>query len=88
MYGLILLYHSTVQPHMFIGGMLDSPTHSALTSRSHTVPARAPDSSHELLDWLSAWQRERPVVATVATLAPARARLAVCLPPILLYSCT
>ena len=28
------------------------------------------------LRWLSAWQRERPVVATVATPTPARARLA------------
>ena len=39
-------------PNMFIGGMLDSPTHDALTSRSHTVLTRASDSSHELLDWL------------------------------------
>ena len=73
---------------MFIGGVLDSPTHNALTNGTHTTLARASDSSHELPDWLSAWQRERPVVATVATPAPARARLAVCLPPILLYSCT
>ena len=26
--------------HMFIGGMLDSPTHNALTSRSQTVLTR------------------------------------------------
>ena len=67
-------------PNMFIGGMLDSPTHDALTSRSHTVLTRASDSSHELLDWLYARQRELLVRSTsrptVATRAPARARLA------------
>ena len=61
---------------MFIGGVLDSPTHNALTNGTHTMLARASDSFHELPDWLSAWQRERPVVATVATPTPARARLA------------
>ena len=50
--------------------------------------ARASDSSHELPNWLSAWQRERPVVATVATPTPARARLAFASRLSVQYSCT
>ena len=59
---------------MLIGGQLDYQTHNTLARRAHTVLARAPDSSHELPDWLSAWQRERPIVATVAAEPPALAR--------------
>ena len=42
----------------------------------HTVLARASDISHELPYWLSAWQRKRPIMATVAALTSAHARLA------------
>ena len=62
--------------YKFIGGQLDSQTHNALAKfrRSHTVLSRAADISHGLPDCLSAWQRERPVVATVAAPAERRAR--------------